>query len=78
MVYAFLNDNAPATNPAAYIRAAIYTVANAVHYRMYPSSRGAMILIFDSKELRDALVEVNYASLCPRFIPQLYFYHQTA
>ncbi|CAN6330814.1 unnamed protein product [Urochloa humidicola] len=56
VAYAFLDDDAPTGNPAPFIRSAIYSVAKAVHYRMFPSTRGAMMLLFDSRTLRDAVV----------------------
>ncbi|RCV37067.1 hypothetical protein SETIT_8G033200v2 [Setaria italica] len=58
VAYAFLNEDAPTANPAPFIRAAIYSAANAaVHYRMFPSSMDTMMLVFDSQMLRDAVVE---------------------
>ncbi|KAJ1272950.1 hypothetical protein BS78_06G242300 [Paspalum vaginatum] len=59
VAYAYLNEDAPTLNPSPFIRAAIYSVANAVHYTMHPSSRGAMMLIFDNRELRDAVVDMQ-------------------
>ncbi|CAO2041471.1 unnamed protein product [Urochloa humidicola] len=56
IAFAFLNADAPQGNPAPFIRDAIYSVAPAQHYRMFPSSRGAMMLLFDSREQRDAVV----------------------
>jgi hypothetical protein len=40
IAYAFLSEDATYSNPAPFIRAAIRSVASAVHFRMFPSSRG--------------------------------------
>lgn len=56
--YVFLNDAAPTDSPAPFIHAAISSVAFGAHFRMFPSSRGHMLLRFDSRAARDAVVDM--------------------
>ncbi|CAL4982690.1 unnamed protein product [Urochloa decumbens] len=57
IAYAFVHDDAPTGNVAPYIRAAIFAAAPGAHFRLFPSSRGTMALRFDSKAMRDYVVD---------------------
>lgn len=59
LAYVTLSDDAPMSTPAPYIRATLMEVAEHVHYRMHPSSRGHRLLHFDSKVDRDAMVDLS-------------------
>jgi hypothetical protein len=59
VAFTFLNEEAPMTNPAPYTQAALFTVANNVHYMMFPSSQGSMMLMFDSMVKQDAVVHMS-------------------
>lgn len=48
LAYVTLSDDAPTSTPVPYIRAVLMEATERVHYRMHPSSRGHMLLCFDS------------------------------
>lgn len=48
VVFATINEDAPTASPAPFIRGAMFSVANNVHFRMFPSSQGHMMLVFNS------------------------------
>jgi len=56
VAYASINIDAPTDSPAPFIHAAVFSVASDVHYRMFPSSQGDMMLVFDSSIERDMVV----------------------
>ena len=56
VAYATINDDAPASSPAPFIKAALFSVASNVHFRMYPSLQGHILLVFDLTIERDVLV----------------------
>jgi hypothetical protein len=55
VAYATINDGAPASSPAPFIKAALFSMASNVHFRMYTSSQGHMLLVFDSTIEHDVL-----------------------
>lgn len=59
IAFASLNADALTTSPAPFIRAAIFSVAEGVHYRTFASSRGNLLLRFDSRADRDAVVDCS-------------------
>jgi hypothetical protein len=63
VAYAYININGPTDSPTPYIRSALFSVAPIVHFRPFSSSRGHMLLRFDSRGDRDAV-----AALSPSFM----------
>ena len=59
VAYTTINDGAPASSPAPFIKAALFSMASNVHFRMYTSSQGHMLLVFDSTIEHDVLVHVS-------------------
>lgn len=57
IAYAFIGEDGLVHSPAPFIHSAIFSVAPRVHYRMAPSSRGQMLLHFDTKAERDYVVD---------------------
>ncbi|CAN6165254.1 unnamed protein product [Urochloa humidicola] len=57
IAYAFVHDDAPTGNVAPYIRAAVYAVTPGARFQLVPSSHGSMALRFDSKAMRDYVVD---------------------
>jgi hypothetical protein len=57
--FALINDDGPIATPAPYIHFVLFAVAPNTHYRLIPSSRGHMLLKFDSKADRDAVANLN-------------------
>jgi hypothetical protein len=57
IAFASLNANAPTTSPTPFIRVAIFSVAKGVHYHTFASSRGNLLMRFDSRADRDTVVD---------------------
>jgi hypothetical protein len=59
VAYAFINKEGPIFNPSPYIHDVVFSVAPTINYHMLPSSKGHMLLHFDSKEDRDTVVNLS-------------------
>lgn len=57
--FTFINLDGPMDNPGPYIHSVLFTVAPTIHYRLIPSSRGHMLLRFDSKADSDAVASLS-------------------
>lgn len=60
IAYALINIDGPTDNPSPFIHATLFSVAPTVHCSLHPSSRGCMMLWFNNRGDRDAMVD-----LCP-------------
>jgi hypothetical protein len=59
IAYASVTEDGPVHNPAPFIHSALFSAAPGIHYRMFPSSRGHMLLHFDSMAERDYMVHLS-------------------
>ena len=59
ITYATINDDAPTSSLAPFIRAALFSVASNTRFRLFLSSHGHMMLVFDSAIKRDMVVDLS-------------------
>lgn len=57
--YALISEDGPIFSPAPFIYAAIFSVAPRTGFRMFPSSRGHMMVRFDSVAESDFIVDMS-------------------
>lgn len=57
--YALISEDGPIFSPAPFIYAAIFSVAPRTGFRMFPSSRGRMMVRFDSVAESDFIVDMS-------------------
>lgn len=59
VAYATINDDTPTLSPAPFIRVALFFVASNTRLRLFPSSQGHMMLVFDSAIEHDMVVDLS-------------------
>ncbi|CAN6180743.1 unnamed protein product [Urochloa humidicola] len=59
IAYAFVHPDAPTIHYAPYIRAAVRSIASGARFRLFPSSRGTLGLLFESPAMRDYVVDAS-------------------
>ena len=59
ITYATINDDAPTSSPAPFIRAALFSVASNTRFWLFPSSHAHMMLVFDSAIKHDMAVDLS-------------------
>jgi hypothetical protein len=59
IAYASVAEDGPVHNPAPFIHSALFSAAPGIHYHMFPSSRGHMLLRFDSMAEHNYMVHLS-------------------
>lgn len=59
IAYASIAEDGPVHIPAPFVHSALFSAAPGIHYRMFPSSRGHMLLCLDSMAERDYMVHLS-------------------